>query len=62
MMKDFRTNPPTSLGNSEVVVINDYLSGTTRNIETGTEICCGDPREVTSNPKVIECYLGGDND
>ncbi len=31
-------------------------------IETGTEICCGDPAEVTSNPKVIECYLGGDHD
>lgn len=29
-------------------------------IETGTEICCGDPVEVTSDPKVIECYLGGD--
>ena len=31
-------------------------------IETGTEICCGDPVEVTNNPKVIECYLGGDDD
>lgn len=31
-------------------------------IETGTEICCGDPREVTNNPAVIECYLGGDHD
>lgn len=27
-------------------------------IQTGSEICCGDPVEVTSNPKVIECYLG----
>ena len=27
-------------------------------IETGTEICCGDPHEVTSDPRVIECYLG----
>jgi branched-chain amino acid transport system ATP-binding protein len=27
-------------------------------IETGTEICCGDPVEVTSDPRVIECYLG----
>jgi branched-chain amino acid transport system ATP-binding protein len=27
-------------------------------IETGTEICCGDPVEVTANPKVIQCYLG----
>lgn len=31
-------------------------------IETGTEICCGDPEEVTNNPAVIECYLGGDHD
>lgn len=27
-------------------------------IETGTEICCGDPVAVTSDPDVIECYLG----
>ena len=31
-------------------------------IETGTEICSGDPIAVTNNPKVIECYLGSDND
>ncbi len=31
-------------------------------IETGTEICCGAPREVTSDPRVIECYLGGGHD
>lgn len=31
-------------------------------IETGTKICCGDPLAVTNNPKVIECYLGGDDD
>ncbi len=31
-------------------------------IETGSEICCGDPVQVTSDPRVIECYLGGDND
>jgi len=31
-------------------------------IETGTEVCCGDPVAVTNNPKVIECYLGGDDD
>jgi len=31
-------------------------------IETGTEICCGDPVEVTSDPRVIECYLGDSND
>ena len=27
-------------------------------IESGREICCGDPVEVTNNPEVIECYLG----
>ena len=31
-------------------------------IETGTEICCGDPVEVTNDPRVIECYLGGNDD
>lgn len=31
-------------------------------IESGTEICCGPPLEVTSDPRVIECYLGGDDD
>lgn len=31
-------------------------------LETGTEICCGDPRKVTSDPRVIECYLGDCND
>ncbi|MBU2510718.1 ATP-binding cassette domain-containing protein [bacterium] len=31
-------------------------------IETGSEICCGNPSEVTSNPEVIECYLGTDHD
>jgi branched-chain amino acid transport system ATP-binding protein len=31
-------------------------------IETGTEICCGDPRKVTSDPRVIECYLGESHD
>ena len=27
-------------------------------IESGREICCGDPVEVTNDPEVIECYLG----
>ena len=31
-------------------------------IETGTEICCGEPRVVTSDPRVIECYLGDFHD
>ncbi len=35
MMKDFRENPPKSLGGSPVSVIKDYKSQTERNIETG---------------------------
>ena len=31
-------------------------------LETGTKICCGDPKKVTSDPRVIECYLGDCND
>ncbi|MCF8112700.1 MAG: ABC transporter ATP-binding protein [Desulfotignum sp.] len=31
-------------------------------IETGTKICCGDPKKVTSDPRVIECYLGDSHD
>ncbi|SLM32440.1 ABC transporter related [Desulfamplus magnetovallimortis] len=31
-------------------------------IETGTEICCGDPNDVTSDSRVIECYLGDGHD
>ena len=27
-------------------------------IESGTKVCCDEPQIVTSNPKVIECYLG----
>lgn len=27
-------------------------------IESGRMICCDDPQTVTSNPKVVECYLG----
>lgn len=27
-------------------------------IETGREVCCGDPCTVTSDPRVIESYLG----
>ncbi len=37
MMKGFRSNPPQSLNNSKVVLIKDYLSGVSRNIETGLE-------------------------
>jgi branched-chain amino acid transport system ATP-binding protein len=28
-------------------------------IESGTEICCDTPEKAISNPKVIECYIGG---
>jgi branched-chain amino acid transport system ATP-binding protein len=31
-------------------------------LETGTQICCGDPRVVTADPRVIECYLGDCHD
>ncbi len=31
-------------------------------IENGTEICIGTPREITSNPQVIACYLGDSHD
>ncbi|MCP4746497.1 MAG: ABC transporter ATP-binding protein [Desulfobacteraceae bacterium] len=34
------------------------LTDTLLIIEAGTEICCGDPEKVTSNPIVIETYLG----
>ena len=37
MMKDFRSNPPVSLNNSKVVLINDYQSGISKNMETGVE-------------------------
>ncbi len=28
-------------------------------IESGRKICCDKPEQVTNDPKVIECYLGG---
>lgn len=37
MMKKFRDNPPATLGDSKVVLINDYQSGVAKNIETGIE-------------------------
>jgi phosphoglucomutase len=43
MMKEFRTNPPLSLNKSKVVLIKDYLSGISRNIETGLEESIGLP-------------------
>jgi len=42
--------------------INQELTEQLLIIETGTEICCGDPVEVTSDPRVIECYLGDSHD
>jgi branched-chain amino acid transport system ATP-binding protein len=47
-----------------IIIIEHFmkvLTGLTEKlliIETGTEICCGNPVEVTSDPRVIECYLG----
>ena len=37
IMKEFRSNPPKSLNGSKVILIKDYLSGISRNIETGLE-------------------------
>ena len=37
MMTDFRANPPKSLAGSEIVMIKDYQSSVTKNIETGEE-------------------------
>ena len=31
-------------------------------IQNGSEICTGTPEEITSNPEVIECYLGDTHD
>jgi len=31
-------------------------------IQNGSEICKGTPEEITSNPEVIECYLGDTHD
>jgi phosphoglucomutase len=35
MMKNFRENPPTSLGGSDVVTIKDYKSAEEKNLKTG---------------------------
>jgi len=35
MMTDFRANPPKSLAGSEIVMIKDYQSSVSKNIETG---------------------------
>lgn len=35
MMKEFRQNPPRSLGGSKVVTIKDYLSSEEKNVESG---------------------------
>jgi phosphoglucomutase len=37
IMKEFRENPPEALDNSKVVVIKDYLTGVSKNIETKVE-------------------------
>lgn len=43
IMKDFRANPPQSLNMSKVILIKDYLSGISRDIETGLEVSIGLP-------------------
>ncbi|XWN38009.1 MAG: phospho-sugar mutase [Balneola sp.] len=35
MMKNFRENPPTSLGGSDVITIKDYKSAEEKNVKTG---------------------------
>jgi len=37
IMNGYRAKPPVSLNNSKVVVVKDYLSGISKNIETGVE-------------------------
>ncbi len=37
IMKNFRENPPAMLDNSGVVMINDYLTGISRNVKSGEE-------------------------
>ena len=37
MMKEFRANPPKSLGGSDVVVVKDYADLNMRNLHNGTE-------------------------
>ena len=37
IMNSYRSKPPTSLNNSKVVFIKDYLTGISKNIETGIE-------------------------
>ena len=47
-----------------IIIIEHFmkvLTGLTNKlliIESGTQVCCGDPRQVTCDPVVIECYLG----
>ncbi len=53
----------TDLGVTIVIIehfmkVLTELTETLLIIQTGTELCCGDPREVTSDPRVIESYLG----
>jgi phosphoglucomutase len=37
IMTGYRTKPPTSLNNSQVIMVKDYLSSISKNMETGTE-------------------------
>ena len=37
IMNGYRLNPPISLNNSKVIVVKDYLTGVSKDMETGTE-------------------------
>ena len=54
--------------NTTVIIIEHFMKVLTELatpilvIQNGTEICTGTPEEITSNPEVIECYLGDTHD
>jgi branched-chain amino acid transport system ATP-binding protein len=54
--------------NISVIIIEHFMKVLTELanplmvIESGKEICTGSPEEITSNPEVIECYLGDSHD
>lgn len=62
-LMDFIRRINTDMGVTIIIIehfmkVLTELTETLLIIETGTEICCGDPMTVTSNPQVVECYLG----
>ncbi|MBN2639106.1 MAG: phospho-sugar mutase [Bacteroidales bacterium] len=44
MMTDFRANPPQSIGGSQVVMIKDYQSSVSKNMESGNETTISLPK------------------